>query len=328
MFQPVKVCRKWVYLEVCWVAFECFKRFYEGLDAFWTVFGYFWLFLDLFGVENWSMWPWIGRKWVQNHPKNGSFLGDFEPFLGRSGIILGSLRDPFGIILGSFLCRFDPILRPFFGPCLYHFGLFFLPVLRFRPFSRSYVCRCTMAIKTPFCVTATAPLFFLGTQHIRRMNKSWQQCSVRKHPFQILSRVGRVQLTGGRWSFFQDLHFLFLAILKLSWMFFWPCLGAWVVFDFDLIFCLYLPLRLFGVVLQCCAISVESLSANARMSLAFLSCPSAREPFVSFFKVSFFLFHLSAWSRCSYLWRALILKLNRFTSNLPFSVPFLHRIFS
>ena len=43
----------------------------------------------------------------------GSFWGDFGPFLGRSGVTLGSLRDHFGIVLGSFWCRFDPILSLF-----------------------------------------------------------------------------------------------------------------------------------------------------------------------------------------------------------------------
>ena len=39
-FQPMKVCSKWVCLEVSWVDFECFMHFNEGLDDFSTVFGH------------------------------------------------------------------------------------------------------------------------------------------------------------------------------------------------------------------------------------------------------------------------------------------------
>ena len=46
----------------------------------------------------------------------GSFWGGFGPFLGRSGSILGSLRDHFGIVSASFL--------GLFGAFLTHFWLF------------------------------------------------------------------------------------------------------------------------------------------------------------------------------------------------------------
>ena len=68
-----------------------------------------------------------------NRAKMGHF-GWFWTIFGSIRVIFGSLRDHFGIvlgiILGSFRCRFDPILRPF---CAL-FGLFFD---HFWPFGRS-----------------------------------------------------------------------------------------------------------------------------------------------------------------------------------------------
>ena len=49
----------------------------------------------------------------------GSFWGDFGLFLGRSGVIFGSLWDHVGIILASFWGRVGVVLRSFgalFGP--------------------------------------------------------------------------------------------------------------------------------------------------------------------------------------------------------------------
>ena len=59
-------------------------------------------FLDLFGAKHWSNWPEIG-------PKIAHFGGVFGPFLGRSGVILGSLR----ITLASFWHRFEVVLVSF-----------------------------------------------------------------------------------------------------------------------------------------------------------------------------------------------------------------------
>ena len=64
----------------------------------------------------------IGPLLDQNNVHFGNhFGGDFGPFVGRSGVILGSLQDDFGIVLaslcGPFWCRFDPIWD--------HFGLVF-----------------------------------------------------------------------------------------------------------------------------------------------------------------------------------------------------------
>ena len=50
-------------------------------------------------------------------------MGDFGPFLGRSGVILRSLRDHFGIVLASFWGCLGIVLKSFlcvFGP----FGAF------------------------------------------------------------------------------------------------------------------------------------------------------------------------------------------------------------
>ena len=59
----------------------------------------------------------MGSKWVQSGPKMGHFGGDigadFRPFLGRSGVILGSLSDHFGMVFASFWVRFGILLTPF-----------------------------------------------------------------------------------------------------------------------------------------------------------------------------------------------------------------------
>ena len=66
------------------------KHFYEGLDAFWPVFGYFWplltVFFALFAAKN----CYIGPKYGQNGSKMGYF-----------GVILdtfGSIRCHFGVL--------------------------------------------------------------------------------------------------------------------------------------------------------------------------------------------------------------------------------------
>ena len=103
-----------------------FMHFYEGLDDFWTIFGYFWPFLTVFG-------PFWSQKWVemaQNRAKMGpkwdknvSFWGDFGPFLGRSGHS-GVTSDHFGIALASFWGRFG-VVWPHFRPFLVRFGVIF-----------------------------------------------------------------------------------------------------------------------------------------------------------------------------------------------------------
>ena len=52
----------------------------------------------------------MGQKWAKYVSKMGHFGGDFGPFFGRSGLILGSLRDDFGIVLAG---RFGVDLVPF-----------------------------------------------------------------------------------------------------------------------------------------------------------------------------------------------------------------------
>ena len=54
--------------------------------------------------------------------KSRSFLCDSGPFFGRSGIILGSLRDHFGIALASSLGRFG--VSAFLGHLHGHFAIF------------------------------------------------------------------------------------------------------------------------------------------------------------------------------------------------------------
>ena len=89
----------------------------------------FWPFLSHF-------WPYLGLYIQPFLDQNRTILGDFGPFLGRSGVTLGSLRDHFGIVLASFWGRFGIVLTPFwafffdpfellFGP----FGAIFSPFL-------------------------------------------------------------------------------------------------------------------------------------------------------------------------------------------------------
>ena len=111
----------WSMLSGFWVFLCTFMKVcmtYERFCYFW----HFWPFWGLFGAKTWSKWD---QNWTKIGPKldqNRSVLGDLWPFLGRSRVILGSLRDHFGIILGSFWCRFDPILRHLLG----RFWAFFL----------------------------------------------------------------------------------------------------------------------------------------------------------------------------------------------------------
>ena len=65
----------------------------------------------------------------------GHFLYDFGPFLGRSGVTLGSIRDHFGIVLVSFSTPFEAFWA-LFGLFLEHFWAIFDPI--FGPFSRSF----------------------------------------------------------------------------------------------------------------------------------------------------------------------------------------------
>ena len=72
--------------------------------------------MDLFGAKNWSKWPKIGPKGVQNDSKMGH-SGDFEPFWVDPGSFWGR----FGIgsvSFGAFLVRF----RPFWGAVFDPFG--------------------------------------------------------------------------------------------------------------------------------------------------------------------------------------------------------------
>ena len=130
----MKVCSKWVGLESPEWILNVFIHFYEGPDAFWTVLCDFLTGFESFLTLSGGIYgPFWGTK---NGTKMGSSLGDFGPFLGRSGVISVS----FGIILG-FWCHFDLFLgslsglfRPIFGP----FWPPFFPI--FGPFLRQF-CR-------------------------------------------------------------------------------------------------------------------------------------------------------------------------------------------
>ena len=97
-FQPMKVCSKSVCLEVSWVDFECFYALLWR--SRWLLNVFVWLLLTFLTIFE----PFVTLSGA------GPFWGDFGPFFGlirgHSGII-------FGIILASFRCRVDPILRPF-----------------------------------------------------------------------------------------------------------------------------------------------------------------------------------------------------------------------
>ena len=110
----------WPHLRPFWCVFDPFGRFYilyimqfdEGLGAFWTVVVRFCPPFDRF----WAVfWPYrglyraiLGLFW---RSKIGPFWGDFGMLLehfGRSGAILGSLGNHFGIVLASLLVRLWP----------------------------------------------------------------------------------------------------------------------------------------------------------------------------------------------------------------------------
>ena len=82
-----------------WMTFERFLTVLATFDPFCAIF-------DPIGGS-------ISPFWDQNRNKMGSFWGDFGPFLGRSRVILGSLRDHFGIVWASFWGRFGVVLTSF-----------------------------------------------------------------------------------------------------------------------------------------------------------------------------------------------------------------------
>ena len=95
-----------------------FKQIDECLDDFWTIFAPFCPLFDPFWAIFDHIGGYIGPFWDHFGTKIGWFWGDFGPFLGRSGVTLGSLRDHFSIVLASFwvvLVSFWPILRPFWA---------------------------------------------------------------------------------------------------------------------------------------------------------------------------------------------------------------------
>ena len=115
----MKVCSKWMCLEVSWVDFELLwctsMKVYMTFEPFFV--GYFWPF-----------WPFSShfRPYLLPYraifepfgTKIGSFRGDFWPFLGRSGVV-------FDIILASFWHHFEVVLVSFWP----HFGVFLLVLL-------------------------------------------------------------------------------------------------------------------------------------------------------------------------------------------------------
>ena len=103
-FQPMKVCSKWVFLEVTWVAFEVFVEvsfvstwFFQSFAPFWAIFRPLFTVSTVFFAIFWFLW------------------GDFLPCLGRFGVIYGSLCDHFGVVFASFWRRFGVVLTTFFG---------------------------------------------------------------------------------------------------------------------------------------------------------------------------------------------------------------------
>ena len=136
----MKVCSKWVCLEVFWVDFECFYAFLWR--STWLLNVFVLVTFDLFWPLLTFLWPYLGRYGAISGPfrdQNRPFWGDVEafffgPFLGRSGVIWGSLRNHFGIVLASFSGRFGVVLRPFWGFFWTYFG----------PFLRSFCDRLVM----------------------------------------------------------------------------------------------------------------------------------------------------------------------------------------
>ena len=115
-FRPEKVYSKWVCLEVSWVDFECFDhcfwRFRWLLSGFFSYsFKNFWLILRHFWPHPWLYKAILGLFWN----RNGSFCGNFGPFLGQFGAIFRSRW----IISASFWHHFGVVLVS----CWPHFGM-------------------------------------------------------------------------------------------------------------------------------------------------------------------------------------------------------------
>ena len=111
----MKVCSKWVYLEVSWVDFECFYAlFMKVCMTFEQFFGYFW------------PWPFLGAIFDPIWAIQGHFwtiLGQNRVILGWFWTVLvapGSLWDHFGIALTPFWGLFWPYCGPF-SPFWGHF---------------------------------------------------------------------------------------------------------------------------------------------------------------------------------------------------------------
>ena len=119
----------WKVLSGFWMFLSTFMKvqvpFEQFCVTFWPVLSHFWPCLGVY------MGHFGGPK---NGTKIGSSLGDFGPFLGRSGVISVS----FGIILGSSWCHFDLFLGSLLGLFRPIFGSFWPP---FFPIIGPFLCQ-------------------------------------------------------------------------------------------------------------------------------------------------------------------------------------------
>ena len=124
-FQPMKVCSKWMCLEVSWVEFWVFLcTFMKVQMAFERFFCYFWSILTVFEPFLDLSGP-VGAIFGNKMGHFGVILDHFWAFRASFGVTLGwcshrfgSFWGCFGIVLasvGSFRCRFVHIS---------HFGVF------------------------------------------------------------------------------------------------------------------------------------------------------------------------------------------------------------
>ena len=123
----MKVCSKWVCLEVFWVDFECFYAFLWR--STWLLNVFVLVTFDLFWPLLTFLWPYLGRYGAISGPfrdQNRPFWGDVEAFFfDRFWVDPGSFGGHLGIILASFWHHFRVVLVSFWG----HFEVFFGPIL-------------------------------------------------------------------------------------------------------------------------------------------------------------------------------------------------------
>ena len=106
-----------VWKHPAWIL-SVFMHFYEGLLGFWTGFWLLPTFLIVFEPFFDLIWSHTGPFLDYFGTKMGWFWGDFGPFSDHSSVILGSLREHFGVDWTPLWTIFGP-----FWPIWGHFSV-------------------------------------------------------------------------------------------------------------------------------------------------------------------------------------------------------------